>query len=83
MEQPSLGNLWAEQHQDTIPVLSLLDVLWTDSRGRKSVSDDAVQPCPHSSARDVAALQSAEALDVECKDGPVFRFCAHRLTCLP
>jgi hypothetical protein len=81
MKQPGLGNLWAEQHQDTIPVLGLLDMLRIDSRGRQSVPNDAVQPCPHSSAGDVASLQSAEALNVECKDGPMFWFCAHRLTC--
>jgi hypothetical protein len=82
MKQPRLGDLWAQQHQDTIAVLGLFHVLGVDLRGRHRAAEEAVQPCSHPSAGWVASLQAAESLNVECEHGPMFRFCAHGLPCL-
>jgi hypothetical protein len=56
MEQPRLGDLWAEQHQDTIAALGLLDMLWINPRRCHGVAEDAVQACPHPSSRKVGSL---------------------------
>jgi hypothetical protein len=56
MEQPRLGDLWAEQDEDTVAVLGLLDVLWNDLRRGHGVAEDAVQACPHPGAHKVGSL---------------------------
>ena len=80
MEQPRLGDLRAEQHEDAVAVLGLLDVLWSDLRRGYGVAEDTVQSRPHPGARKIGTLKAAESLDVEGEDAPVFRFCAHRPT---
>jgi hypothetical protein len=56
IEQPRLGDLRAEQHQDAIAVLGLLDMLWIKPRRCHGVAEDAVQACPHPSSRRIGSL---------------------------
>ena len=83
MQQASLGDLWIQQHQNTVAVFALLGTLTTNPCRCQRILENTVQTRPHPNPSRVAPIQAAESLDVECQDAPMFWFCAHQPTCLP